>query len=290
MPVMSQLARRPPTRVPGLPDPGRCLVMGVLNVTPDSFSDGGRYASAGDAVEHGHAMADAGADLIDVGGESTRPGAGRVPAETELARTIPVVRALSRAGLTVGIDTTRAAVARAALDAGAALVNDVSGGLADPEMAPVVAAARVPFVAMHWRGPSDTMRRHAVYQNVVAEVAAELRVRLHALCDAGSEPAQIILDPGLGFAKTGRHDWQLLGHLGELFELGRPVLVGPSRKSFLAATLAGRDGAVPPPTARDVATVAVCALAAAAGAFCVRVHDVSGGLDAVRVAAEWSAP
>jgi dihydropteroate synthase len=235
-------------------------------------------------------MADAGADLIDVGGESTRPGAGRVSVETELARTIPVVRALSRAGLTVGIDTTRATVARAALDAGAALVNDVSGGLADPEMAPVVAAARVPFVAMHWRGPSDTMRRHAVYENVVAEVAAELRVRLHALSDAGIAPEQIILDPGLGFAKTGRHDWQLLGHLDELFELGRPVLVGPSRKSFLAATLVGRDGAVPPPTARDVATVAVCALAAAAGAFCVRVHDVSGGLDAVRVAAEWSTP
>lgn len=274
--------------VPGLPDPGRCLVMGVVNVTPDSFSDGGTHLAAGRAIEHGVALAAAGADVVDVGGESTRPGAVRVAVAVELARTIPVVRELARAGLIVSIDTTRATVARAALDAGAALVNDVSGGLADPAMPACVAAAGVPYVAMHWRATSRTMHRHTGYGDVVTEVVAELRARLHALRDAGIAADRIVLDPGLGFAKTAEHNWQLLCRFDELLALGRPVLVGASRKSFLGAVLAAGDGPPPPPGARDAATVAVSALAAAAGAFCVRVHDVPSTLDAVRVAAAWA--
>lgn len=283
---MHTLARTTPSpRVAGLPRPGRCLVMGILNVTPDSFSDGGLHAAADRAIAHGLALTEAGADLVDVGGESTRPGARRVPAAVELSRTIPVVRELVAAGVTVSIDTTRAAVAQAALEVGATLVNDVSGGLADQHMPACVADAQVPYVAMHWRGPSSTMRRYAVYDDVVAEVCGELRARLDALCEAGVAEDRIVLDPGLGFAKTARHDWQLLARLGELQALGRPVLVGASRKSFLGAALAGKDAIVPPPAARDQATAAVSALAAAAGAFCVRVHDVGGSLDAVRVAA-----
>jgi dihydropteroate synthase len=261
--------------------------MGVVNVTPDSFSDGGAHLAAGRAVEQGLALAAAGADIVDVGGESTRPGAVRVTPAVELARTIPVVSELARAGLTVSIDTTRAAVARAALDAGAALVNDISGGLADPEMPACAAAAEVPYIAMHWRAPSRTMHRYADYEDVVTEVVGELRARLRALCAAGVAVERIILDPGLGFAKTAEHNWQLLRRFDELLELGRPVLVGASRKSFLGAVLAAGDEPPPPPIARDAATAAVSALAAVAGAFCVRVHDVPSTLDAVRVASAW---
>jgi dihydropteroate synthase len=261
--------------------------MGILNVTPDSFSDGGQHLDTDRAVAHGLAMAAAGADIIDVGGESTRPGALRVTVETELARTVPVVHALAKAGLVVSIDTTRAAVAQAALMAGATLVNDVSGGLGDPAMAPCVAAAEVPFIAMHWRAPSETMRAHARYGDVVSDVATELRARLNALCRAGIAPERILLDPGLGFAKTARHDWELLRRLPELVAIGQPVLIGASRKSFLGTVL--DNAATPrPPAERDAATLAVSALAAAAGAYCVRVHDVAGTHDAVRVAAEWT--
>jgi dihydropteroate synthase len=288
MTIIEHHLRAPRVHVPGLPDLDRCLVMGIVNVTPDSFSDGGLHLAARRAIEHGLALAAAGADVVDVGGESTRPGACRVPPGVELARTLPVVRELARgAGLTVSIDTTRASVAHASLAAGAAVVNDVSGGLADPEMAACVAAAKVPFVAMHWRAPSQTMRHHAVYTDVVADVVAELRVRADALCAAGVAEERIILDPGLGFAKTAEHNWQLLRHLDDLLALGHPVLVGASRKSFLGDVLADADGN-PSPAARDCATVAVSALAAAAGAYCVRVHDVPSTLDAVRVAAAWS--
>ncbi|MDT7728733.1 MAG: dihydropteroate synthase [Actinomycetota bacterium] len=287
MTIIEHRLRAPHTPVPGLPALNRCLVMGIVNVTPDSFSDGGQHLAAGRAIEHGLALAAAGADIVDVGGESTRPGASRVPPSVELARTMPVVRELARAGLTVSIDTTRSAVARAALAAGAVLVNDVSGGLADPEMAACVAAAEAPFVAMHWRAHSKTMRHHAVYRDVVADVVAELRVRADALCAAGIAQHRIILDPGLGFAKTTQHNWQLLRHLDELLALGHPVLVGASRKSFLGDVLADVDGS-PAPAARDCASAAVSALAAAAGAYCVRVHDVRSTLDAVRVADAWS--
>ncbi|RJK96152.1 dihydropteroate synthase [Vallicoccus soli] len=259
--------------------------MGVLNVTADSFSDGGRWLDHGAAVEHGLALAAQGADLVDVGGESTRPGAARVPAEDERARVLPVVRALAAAGVAVSIDTMRASTAEAALAAGAVLVNDVSGGLADPDVPRVVAAAGVPYVLMHWRGHSERMQELAAYGDVVADVRDELAARLVAVVAAGVEPARVVLDPGLGFAKTAAHNWALLARLGELAALGRPLLVGASRKAFLGALLADPDGTPRPAARRDAATAAVSALAAAAGAWCVRVHDVPGTLDAVRVAA-----
>ena len=276
--------------VAGLPQRDRCLVMGILNVTPDSFSDGGTYLDVPRAIEQGLALAADGADIVDIGGESTRPGARPVPLDEELSRVLPVVRELARAGVTVGIDTMHAAVARAALDAGAALVNDVSGGLADPLMAPTVAAAGVPYVVTHWRAPSSEMNLHAVYGDVVADVVAELRLRVEELTACGVDERQIVLDPGLGFAKRPAHDWTLLAHLGELRNLGFPVLVGASRKSFIGAMLGGGDAAGVPPAARDAASAAVSALAAAGGAHCVRVHDVPASLDAVRVAAAWNAP
>jgi dihydropteroate synthase len=263
--------------------------MGIVNVTPDSFSDGGAYLAAASAVQHGLALARSGADIIDVGGESTRPGASRVGAAEELRRVLPVVRELSGAGLTVTIDTTRSRVAEAALAAGAAGVNDVSGGLADPAMARLIAGAHVPYIAMHWRGPSRDMQQRAAYTDVVAEVTAELRSRLDSLLRAGVDRQQVVLDPGLGFAKQPAHNWQLLNRFAELLALGQPVLVGASRKAFLGALLRS-GGRVPPPAARDMATAAVSALVAAAGAYCVRVHDVPTTLDAVRVAAEWTAP
>jgi len=211
-------ARRPD----GMPERGRCLVMGILNVTPDSFSDGGAYFDTSRAIDHGLALAADGADIVDVGGESTRPGALPVPPEQELSRVLPVVRDLAAAGVFVSVDTMHAAVACAALAAGARMVNDVSGGLADRVMARVVAAAQVPYVTMHWRAPSSEMKHHAIYGDVVAEVTAELRNRVAALTACGVRQKQIILDPGLGFAKRPPHDWMLLGHLRELRDLGFP--------------------------------------------------------------------
>ena len=260
--------------------------MGILNVTPDSFSDGGSYLDSTGAVEHALRLVHQGADVIDVGGESTRPGAHRVPPDEEMRRVLPVIQELAGSGVTISIDTTRAEVASAALAAGAHAVNDTSGGLADPDMVRCVADAKVPYVAMHWRAPSIEMQRHANYGDVVAEVTDELRQRLDALVDAGVDSERIVLDPGLGFAKRPPHDWALLTHLDELRALGRPVLVGASRKSFLGALLTTESG-TPPPRERDVATAAVSALAAAAGAYCVRVHEVASTLDAVRVAEAW---
>jgi dihydropteroate synthase len=262
--------------------------MGILNVTPDSFSDGGRWLDCDQAVAHGVAMRDAGADVVDVGGESTRPGAGRVEPEVELARVLPVVRGLVAAGVCVSIDTTRAAVAEAAVAAGATVVNDVSGGQADPAMAAAVAAAQVPWILMHWRGHSDRMGTLATYGDVVTEVRSELRARVDAAVAAGVEPARLVLDPGLGFAKTAEHNWALLRRLDALVELGFPVLVGASRKRFLGSLLADEQGGLRPTAGRDVATAAVSTLAAHLGAWGVRVHDVVGSLDAVRVAAAWA--
>jgi len=277
------------TEVRGLPEllasAGRCLVMGVVNVTPDSFSDGGSYLDAGAAVAHGLDLVREGADVVDVGGESTRPGAGRVPADEEARRVLPVVRALADAGATVSVDTMRADVAAAALDAGARMVNDVSGGLADPAMAAVVASAEVPYVVMHWRGHSVDMQERAVYDDVVREVCAELRSRLDALGEAGVDLDRVVVDPGLGFAKTAQHSWTLLAHLDALRSLGRPLLVGASRKGFLGSV--GGDGAAGPrpPADRDDASAAVTVLAALAGAWAVRVHRVRASADAVRVVA-----
>jgi dihydropteroate synthase len=204
--------------------------MGVVNVTPDSFSDGGRFFGARAAVTHGRELLRAGADIIDVGGESTRPGARRVPADEELRRVVPVVSELSADGATVSIDTTRARVAEGAVKAGAQLVNDVSGGLADPRMARFVAQSGVPYIVMHWRGPSVRMQERARYGDVVAEVTAELRQRVDALVAAGVAIGQIVLDPGLGFAKLAEHNWRLLAHLDVLQQLGPPLLIGASRK------------------------------------------------------------
>ena len=261
--------------------------MGVINVTPDSFSDGGAFNDTDSAVKHGRELLAAGADLLDIGGESTRPGASRVSVEEEQRRVLPVVAALAEAGATISIDTMHAVTAQAALAAGATVVNDVSGGRADPDMFGVVAATGAPYVVMHWRAHAATMQQHAVYDDVVADVCRELAERLDAAVDAGVDRDQVVLDPGLGFAKTATHNWTLLARLEELGALGRPVLVGASRKSFLG-TLLGEDEARPV-SDRDDATVAITALAAQAGAWAVRVHDVRPNVDAVRVAAAVSA-
>jgi dihydropteroate synthase len=259
------------------------VVMGVLNVTPDSFSDGGRYADLDAAVGHGVRLREAGADLVDVGGESTRPGAERVDADTETARVLPVVRALHAAGIPVSIDTSRARVAEAALAAGADVVNDVSGGLADPDMARVVRDAGCPWVLMHWRGHSRRMGELASYGDVVADVRAELGQRVDEALAAGVAADRIIVDPGLGFAKTAAHNWELSARLPELLELGYPLLFGASRKSYLGRLLADPDGAPRPTDGRAAATVATSVLAVAAGAWGVRVHDVRDTADALAV-------
>ena len=268
-----------------LPRPGRCQVMGVLNVTPDSFSDGGCFADPAAAIAHGLAMHAAGADYVDVGGESTRPGAGRVEAAEECRRVVPVIRQLSAAGVRTSVDTTRAEVAEAALHAGAVLVNDVSGGLADEGMARLVADAGVPWVLMHWRGHSREMYAAARYGDVVTEVCAELTARVEDVVAAGVRPGQLVLDPGLGFAKNADHNWALLGGLDRLVDLGLPVLVGASRKSFLGRLLAGPDGVPRPAEQRDAATLATTVLAAQAGAWGVRVHDAAASVDAIRTVA-----
>ena len=277
-----------------IPAEDRCLVMGVVNVTPDSFSDGGQWYGADAAIAHGLDLAAQGADIVDVGGESTRPGAQRIDEAEELRRIGPVVTELVRAGLTVSIDTMRARVAGFALDAGARLVNDVSGGLADPDMPRLVAAAGVSYVVVHWRGHSRDMYARAVYADGVTEVRDELAKRVDAVVHAGVDPRNVVLDPGLGFGKRPEHNWPLLARLSELGTLPGgtfPVLVGASRKGFigkLLAAAAGNEQGTPRSLAdRDQATVAITALAAAAGAWCVRVHQVPPNVDAVRVAAAW---
>jgi dihydropteroate synthase len=275
---------------PGLPRADRCLVMGVVNVTPDSFSDGGRWFGADAAIKHGLDLVAQGADLVDVGGESTRPGAQRVSETEELRRIGPVVTELVKAGVPVSIDTMRAAVAEFALAAGATLVNDVSGGLADPQLPRLVAAAGVAYVLVHWRGHSRDMYSRAAYDDVVSEVRDELTRRVDAVVTAGVDPGRIVIDPGLGFGKRPEHNWPLLTHLADFSRLGGrtfPVLVGASRKRFLGLALAGPDGTPRPFDGADAATVAISALAANAGAWCVRVHQVPANADAVRVAAAW---
>jgi dihydropteroate synthase len=259
--------------------------MGVLNVTPDSFSDGGRYVDQAAAVAHAVELVGEGADLIDVGGESTRPGAQRIDAETEAARVVPVIRELVAAGITVSADTTRAAVAQAAIEAGAAVINDVSGGLADPAMAGVVAHAGCPWILMHWRGHSRDMQALADYDDVVTDVRDELHARVDAALAAGVDPGALVVDPGLGFAKTAAHNWALLAHLDVLHTLGLPILIGASRKSFLGRLLADADGNPRPVAEREAATLATTLLAADAGAWGVRVHDVRGSVDALAVRA-----
>lgn len=265
--------------------------MGVLNVTDDSFSDGGRYLDPAAAVEHALAMVADGAAIIDVGGESTRPGAVRVDPVIETKRVVPVVKELAAQGITISIDTMHAAVAQAALDNGAAIVNDVSGGRADPAMAGVVARAGVPWVLMHWRSVrADRPHEVPAYCDVVTEVRDELIAAADAAMAAGVDRANLIIDPGLGFAKTAQHNWALLQALPELVATGIPVLVGASRKRFLGALLAGTDGVPRPPDGRETATAVVSALAGLHGAWGVRVHDVRSSVDALKVAGAWCHP
>jgi len=261
--------------------------MGILNVTPDSFSDGGEFLGTAAAVAHGLELFAEGADLVDVGGESTRPGAQRAGVETELARVVPVVERLAAAGVAVSVDTMRAEVAAAAVAAGAVLVNDVSGGLADPDMLPTVAGLDVSYVAMHWRGHSDRMADLADYGDVVAEVRAELADRLAAALAAGVDRNRVILDPGLGFAKDAAHNWALLRGLSDLAALGQPLLVGASRKRFLGELLAGPDGPRPVKQRED-AGIAITALLAASGVWGVRTHTVRPQRDAIAVARRMS--
>jgi dihydropteroate synthase len=280
---------RPPRYVEGLPRPDRPLVMGVLNVTPDSFSDGGRYLDPARALEHARRLVAEGADLVDVGGESTRPGAVRPTVREETDRVVPTVAALVAEGFSVSVDTMRASVARDAVGAGAVLVNDVSGGRADDDMLPVVARLETPYVVMHWRAHSRDMAEHAVYGDVVADVIAELREQLDAAVRAGIDPGRIAVDPGIGFSKTADQNWDVLAALDRLHELGHPVLVATSRKRFLGSLLADESGALRPADQREDATTATSALAAAAGAWCIRTHAVRPTLDAVRVAVRWAA-
>jgi len=271
--------------------------MGVVNVTPDSFSDGGRWFGADAAIQHGLELVAQGADIIDVGGESTRPGAQRIPVDEELRRVKPVITELVKAGAVVSVDTMRAQVAQWAVEVGVSLVNDVSGGLADPYMPRLVAKAGVPYVVMHWRGHSHDMEKRAVYQDVVREVHDELAQRIGAVTAEGVDPSMIVLDPGLGFSKNPApsgpeaHNWQLLAGLRELATIGGrdyPVLVGASRKRYLSR-LFDSGGEPRPFLENDAATAAITALSAAAGAWCVRVHQVPANADAVRVAAAYRA-
>jgi dihydropteroate synthase len=258
--------------------------MGILNVTPDSFSDGGLYDNFDDAVDHAVSLVNSGATVIDVGGESTRPGADRLPVDKEQARVLPVIRELVARDVPVSIDTMNASTAAAAIDLGAVLVNDVSGGLADRDMARLIAESGIEYVAMHWRGHSANMNSLAVYTDVVRDVRNELKHRIAELIVAGVRPDRIILDPGLGFAKTSQHNWQLLGRLRELETLGHRVLIGASRKKFLGELVP--EGA--PTSDRDPATATISALAAESGVWGVRVHDVAGTLAALETWEAWN--
>jgi len=263
--------------------PPEPLIMGVVNVTPDSFSDGGRWFDADAAIAHALELVAEGADVLDVGGESTRPGAARVDPDEELRRVIPVIRELAGRGLRVSVDTMRAATARAAVEAGAEIINDVSAGLADEGMARIAAESGATYVAMHWRGHSDRMDDLAEYDDVARDVRDELARRVEELVAAGVPTERLILDPGLGFSKRAEQNWELLANLDVLAELGLPILVGASRKRFLGALLP--EGA--PVGDRDLPTAVVSVLSAQAGAWGVRVHDVAGTRVALDVARAW---
>lgn len=267
--------------------------MGILNVTADSFSDGGKHLAYGNAVAHARQMVAEGADIIDIGGESTRPGAIRVDESDEQQRVVPLVRALHADGVPVSVDTMRASVAACALEDGAAVVNDVSGGLADPDMLRVVAEHRAPVILMHWVSPDDYRAgaggRSDYGGDVVGTVRDHLSRRADAALAAGVSEENIVLDPGLGFAKDSDDNWMLLRELDQLIDLGFPVLVAASRKRFLGALLSGEDGRPREVSGRDAATASITSISAAAGAWGVRVHDVAPSADAVRVAAAWTA-
>lgn len=267
------------------------VIMGIVNATPDSFSDGGRYLDPEAAIAHALTLVADGAGVIDVGGESTRPGAARVPVAEEIDRVLPVVTALAERGVVVSIDTMNAETAVAAAGVGARFVNDVSGGLADPGMLAAVAATSADFVLGHWRGPSADMYARAHYADVARDVTAELAERLREAEHAGIDPARVVLDPGIGFGKTAEQNWAMLGGLERLVALGPRVLVGTSRKKFLTAVLGEASGAADEPSLarRDAATAVTSVLAERAGAWGVRVHDVAATRDALAIAGAWRA-
>lgn len=284
LPVIKKITARTLADLPA----DRTLVMGILNITEDSFSDGGKYTSADDAISHGLRMYYGGADIIDVGGESTRPGAAAVDPAEEQKRVLPVIKALAKAGAIISVDTMHTSTARAALEAGAHIINDVSGLTHEPDMPALMAETGAPYVLMHRRGDATTMVTEANYTDVVSEVIEEMLALRERFMAAGVKPEALILDPGLGFAKDHEHNWELLNALDRFTALGHRVLVGTSRKRFLGALLTV-DGKPATPTERDAATAATSALAAANGAWGVRVHDVPSSLDAVKVAHAWSA-
>ena len=258
-------------------------IWGILNITPDSFSDGGSYVELDIALARARAMRSQGASIIDVGGESTRPGAERIGSAEEQRRVLPVIEALTSEGIPTSVDTLNADTAAAAVAAGSRIVNDVSGGLADDRMLATVADLEADIAIGHWRGPSDDMYARAQYSRIAREVASELRDRVTAAAAAGIAPSRVILDPGIGFAKSGAQNWEVLRGLDEVIALGHRVLVGTSRKRFLAETLGGEADQ----PRRDLATAVTSALAARAGAWAVRVHDVASTRDALAVSAAW---
>jgi dihydropteroate synthase len=260
----------------------RTLVMGVLNVTPDSFSDGGRFNDPEVATNHALQMIKDGADIIDIGGESTRPGSERISVQAELDRVLPVISALVDSGVAISIDTMRAEVAQAAVAAGACMVNDVSGGKSDPEILEFVASLKTPYILMHWRGPSNIMNTLTDYQDVVADVTNEISKQVDVAVAAGIARERIAIDPGIGFAKTVDQNWPILKHLDVLEELGRPILMGASRKKFLGELLI-KDGVPRDSDERESATTAISTLMAARGLWAVRVHDVKSSSDAIAV-------
>lgn len=260
----------------------RTLVMGVLNVTPDSFSDGGRFHDSEVAIKHALQMISEGADIIDIGGESTRPGSDRISVQEELNRVIPVISALADSGVAISIDTMRAEVAQLAIAAGANMINDVSGGKADPEMLGFVATLETPFILMHWRGPSNVMNTLTDYQDVVADVTLEISQQVDTAVSAGIARDRIAIDPGIGFAKTVDQNWPILKHLDVLEALGLPILMGASRKKFLGELLS-KDGIARDSDERESATTAISTLMAARGLWAVRVHDAKSSSDAIAV-------
>ncbi len=279
---MMQGSRRQPAGLSkDLANKKRCLVVGVLNVTPDSFSDGGLFTDTTTAINHAKQLIAQGADLIDVGGESTKPGASRIENIEEQKRVIPVIEELTKLGIITSIDTMRSQTAELAVKAGAQIVNDVSGGLADENMHKTVAGLDVPYVLMHWRGHSAVMDELANYQNVVEEVINEIKIQIEKATKAGINRNKIVIDPGLGFAKKPEHNWQILKEINKLHSLELPIYIGASRKRFLA-DFAFPKGSTDPKD-RDLATSAISSYASLQGAWAVRVHDVLANSVAVKI-------
>jgi len=279
---MTQGSRRQPAGLsPTLAKLNRCLVVGVLNVTPDSFSDGGLFSDTNAAVKYAQDLIKNGADLIDVGGESTRPGASRITTMEEQKRVIPVIKELTSLGIITSIDTMNSETALVAVNAGAQMVNDVSGGLADENMHKCVADLNVPYVLMHWRGHSTVMDNLATYSDVVTEVVNEIQIQVDKAIKSGIDRNKIVIDPGLGFAKNPEHNWEILKKFNELHHLNLPIYIGASRKRFLT------DFAIPrgslEPKDRDIATSIITSYVSLNGAWAVRVHDVSANSAAVKI-------